>query len=46
MRPPEEAHAEQRKRARSGSAFEALRETRTEELANAEAGDRNEMVVR
>jgi hypothetical protein len=32
VRPPEEAHAEQSRRARSGSAVEALRKTRTEEL--------------
>ena len=46
MRPPEEAHAEQSRRARSGSAVEALRETRTEELRNVEAGGRNDIVVR
>ena len=41
-RPPEEAHAEQSRRARSGSA--ALRETRTEELRNPEAGVSNDIV--
>jgi hypothetical protein len=46
MRPPEEAHAEQSRRARSGSAVEVLRETRTDELRNVEAGGRNDIVVR
>src|ERR1700722_2913371 len=45
-RPPEEAHAEQSRRVRSGSAVEALRETRTEELRNEEAGGRYDIVVR
>jgi hypothetical protein len=46
MRPLEEAHAEQSRRARSGSAVEALWKTRREELRNVEAGGRNDIVAR
>jgi hypothetical protein len=46
MRLPEKVHAEQSRRARSGSAVEALRETRMEELRNVGAGSRADIVVR
>jgi hypothetical protein len=46
MRLPEETHAEQSRRARSGSAVEALRETRMEELRNVGAGGRTDIVAR
>jgi hypothetical protein len=46
VRPPEEAHAEQSRRARSGSAIEALRVMRTEEPRNVEAIGSNEIIVR
>jgi hypothetical protein len=46
MRPPEEAHAEQIRRARKGNADEAPREARTQKLRNVEAGGRNDIVGR
>jgi hypothetical protein len=46
MRPPEEAHAEQRRKATSDNAGEARRKRRTEELGNLKAGGRNDIVVR
>jgi hypothetical protein len=45
-RPPEEAHAEQRRKAMSGNAGEARRIRRIEELGNLKAGGRNDIVVR
>jgi hypothetical protein len=43
MWPPEEAHAEQSRKARSGSADEAPPEARTEELGNLVASGMNDM---
>jgi hypothetical protein len=45
MRPPE-AHAEQRRKAKSGNAGEARRKRRIEELGNLKAGGRHDIVVR
>jgi hypothetical protein len=45
MRPPEEAHAEQRRKAMSGNTGEARRTTRMEEIENLKAGGRNDIVV-
>jgi len=45
MRWPEEAQAEQSRRARSGSAVEAIRETHIEKLRNVEADGRADIVV-
>jgi hypothetical protein len=42
-RPLEEAHAEHNRKARSGSAREARRETRTDELRNEEEDGRNDI---
>jgi hypothetical protein len=46
MRPPEEAHAQQRRKAMSGNAGEARRTRCIEELGNLKAGGRNDIVVR
>jgi hypothetical protein len=46
MRLPEEAHAEQSRRTRSGSAAAAPRETRMIELRNVGAGGRADIIIR
>lgn len=45
-RPPEDAHAEHSRKARSGSADDAPPEARAEDRRNTEASGRNDIVVR
>jgi hypothetical protein len=46
MRPPDEAHAEQRRKVMSGNAGKARRKRHMEKLGNLEASGGNDIVVR